>query len=137
MTVGYQVICVMPAPEEFHRIRGILHNEGIEAHQASCLLGAVLAHTYLRLNKESEAPPIVLYDTDAPGHWRQALGEFLRLHPETHVIFLSRTADESMWIQVLDTGGYDLLSKPASSASICAAVFGALRSVDKHRVVAA
>jgi len=68
----------------------------------------------------------VLYDTEGPEHWRQALAQFRRRWPMARVVLVSRLADERMWIEALEAGAYDLLMKPLGPMEILWVVRGAL-----------
>jgi DNA-binding response OmpR family regulator len=59
------------------------------------------------------SPPIVICDSDLPdGDWRQ-LWDILAREPKPPIfIVTSRLADEALWAEVLNVGGYDLLLKP-------------------------
>lgn len=114
------VIVVVPSDREYRLIEDWLFAEGIEALPASCLLQAVLQQV-------TTPASVILYDTDAPESWQEALEHFLYLRPTSRVVLLSRLADEEMWMQVLDCGGYDLLMKPSRAREICAVVRDALR----------
>ena len=134
MAAGDRVIVVVPTAEEFQQIQEILDSEQVVVEHASCLLGAVLAHVQAQISAGDAGRPamVILYDTDSPEHWRGAMERFLVLNPGTQVILLSRVADEGMWMEVLDTGGRDLLPKPASSTEICGAVRRALGSAHRY-----
>ena len=120
MTRAECVILVEPFPAERELIESVLAAEGIEVLPATSLLEGILQQAVTQGR-------VVLYDADAPEHWRTALEQFLRLQPVTHVIVLSRLADDHMWIEVLDTGGYDLLMKPLRADEVRGVVHNALR----------
>lgn len=60
-----------------------------------------------------KAPVIVICDVDlADGDWRQ-LWDILAREPKPPMfIVTSRLADDALWAEVLNVGGYDLLLKP-------------------------
>ncbi len=66
---------------------------------------------------------------DISHHWREALQSFLEAQPSARVVLLSRLADERMWMDVLESGGYDLLMKPYQETELCAAVRSALAPI--------
>jgi FixJ family two-component response regulator len=129
-----RVIAVVPSFGEFQRICETLAPDDIVVQHASCLLEAVLAHLHAQVAESAEAMPekipgqgpVIVYDADPspqnPQDWREALRQLLRVHSEARVLFLSRVADEEMWIEVLKTGGHDLLSKPLSETELRQAV---------------
>ena len=55
------------------------------------------------------AAAAVICDADQVD-WREALA-VLRPHC-AHVIFLTRNADERLWLDILQAGAFDLLAKP-------------------------
>jgi len=60
-----------------------------------------------------EAIPIVLCDEDAlPGAWRELVQSCSGLASPPCVIVTSRNADDQLWTEVLNRGGFDLLAKP-------------------------
>ena len=124
MESGDCVIAIVPFPAEFALIQASLSAEGIEVLPASCLLDAIL---YQLTGRAS----VILYDADAPEHWREALEQFLLLRPASRVVFLSRLADDHMWIDVLDQGGYDLLMKPLRAEELRGTVRNALGRVGR------
>ena len=143
MGADNRVIAVVPSLEEFQRIYDTLAMDRVEVRHASCTLEAVLAHAHAQMTAVAEAPPdaspnmaekllargpVILYDIDPDGlnGWREALQQLLSVYADPRVIFVSRLADEDMWIEVLKTGGHDLLSKPFSELELRQAVRRAL-----------
>ena len=119
MASGDSVMVVVPSDEEYLRIEDSLAQEGIQALPATCLLQAVL--------QQVSAPALVIiYDTDVRESWRLALQQFLSLQPGARVVFLSRLADDRMWMDVLDSGGYDLVMKPFQAEELLVVVRSAL-----------
>lgn len=56
--------------------------------------------------------PVVLCDRDLPGlPWRQALKFLSSLRPAC-VILVSRVSDSYLWEEVIQRGGFDVLTKP-------------------------
>ncbi|HLJ14958.1 MAG TPA: response regulator [Bryobacteraceae bacterium] len=56
---------------------------------------------------------VVLCDQNLPdGSWKQMLREIAGLKNAPILIVASTLADEALWAEVLNLGGYDLLSKP-------------------------
>lgn len=116
------VIAVAPSSAEFCLIEDFLAEDGVQVLPASCLLEAILQQAVA-------SAPVVIYDADSQEHWREALRQFLRVRPGTRVVFLSRLADDQMWIDVLETGGFDLLIKPFQAMEIRSVVRSALTHV--------
>jgi DNA-binding response OmpR family regulator len=72
------------------------------------------------------SPPIVICDRDLPdGDWRQ-LWDILAREPKPPMfIVTSRLADDALWAEVLNVGGYDLLLKPFRAEEVIRMVHGA------------
>jgi len=74
------------------------------------------------------SPHVVVCERDLPdGNWKEILDE-LRLLPNPPIlIVISQVADESLWVEVLDLGGFDLLAKPLAEKEIWRVVDSAKR----------
>lgn len=56
--------------------------------------------------------PVVLYDRDLPGlPWHQTLRFLSSLRPAC-VVLVSRVSDSYLWEEVIQRGGFDVLTKP-------------------------
>jgi DNA-binding response OmpR family regulator len=125
-----RVMVVVPA-EEFQEICKAFPSGDVYLEHASSVLGAVLEYAYERQTKrrpQADAP-IILCDADSVDDWRAAVEACRRLNSASRVIVVSRKADEQMWIQVLEIGGYDLLPKPIAPHAVRSAVRSAMLSV--------
>ncbi len=59
------------------------------------------------------AIPVLIADSNLPdGTWRDLLRETDTIPSRPRVIIASRLADERMWTEVLDQGGFNVLEKP-------------------------
>lgn len=57
--------------------------------------------------------PLVICKRDLPdGSWRNVLGSLTALTDPPFLIVTSRLADEDLWLEVLDAGGYDVMTEP-------------------------
>ncbi len=139
MSADNRVIAVVPSPQEFQRICGILAQDRISVEQASSVLEAVLLHAYARLGDSgARRAPVVLFDIDgASSPWRDALEQFRMVHPASRFIFLSRLADENLWLEVLKAGEHDLLSCPVVESELRHAVLRALDRAARSLAAAA
>jgi len=52
------------------------------------------------------------------GSWRDLVSEANEAENPPAVLVISRFADDKLWSDVLDTGGYDVLPKPFDSAEL-------------------
>lgn len=56
---------------------------------------------------------VVICERDLPdGSWRDVLESTAGLQDPPAVIVTSRLADDRLWLEVLNAGGYDVLAKP-------------------------
>jgi DNA-binding NtrC family response regulator len=62
---------------------------------------------------------VVICDKDLPdGSWRDLLSGMGRLLSAPPLVVMSRHADESLWAEVLERGGFDLLAKPLENEEV-------------------
>jgi DNA-binding response OmpR family regulator len=63
--------------------------------------------------------------------WKRILSDFRqRVHPP-QLIVTSRTADDSLWAEVLNIGGYDLLTRPFEADELERVIASARRHYDR------
>jgi len=56
---------------------------------------------------------VVLAESDLPNwHWHKVLSDIRRLSLPPQLIVTSRTADDYLWAEVLNIGGFDVLPQP-------------------------
>ncbi len=66
-----------------------------------------------------EQPDVVLCEANLPdGTWRDLLAELSHGSNPPYLIVTSRLADESLWAEVLNLGGYDVLAQPFEPVEI-------------------
>ncbi len=74
---------------------------------------------------------VVLAEGDAPRwHWKKVLRQLRRLARPPQLIVTARTADECLWSEVLNFGGYDLLVQPLDREEVERVVASARRRFD-------
>jgi len=76
--------------------------------------GARTVQEALRLLRGADRPNVVACERELPdGNWRD-LFQFLatKLKNPPPLVVVSRQADEALWAEVLNVGGYDVLTKP-------------------------
>jgi DNA-binding NtrC family response regulator len=114
------VLSVSPAAEDRFQLHEILSSPGrtLYSEVAFALTAKrtlAAAASALRRNRIS----IVMCEYDmSPGSWRELLDVVGRLPAPLPVIVTSRIADERMWAEVLNLGGYDVLAKPFHSEEV-------------------
>jgi len=63
--------------------------------------------------------PIVVCDQSlVDGDWKSVLSILRVAAAVPHLIVMSRLADEALWAEVLNCGGYDLLAKPLAKSEV-------------------
>src|SRR5215472_16952530 len=68
---------------------------------------------------ETETIPVVITEAELPdGSWKDVLSALRRAAMPPNLIVVSDFADERLWAEVLNMGGYDLIMKPLRSAEI-------------------
>ena len=84
---------------------------------------------------EEFRPDVVLTDAALTGgkSWRDVLRTAQERHAAPPVIVSSRLADERLWAEVLNLGGYDLLMAPFRAREVRHVVTMAYRSRDNAR----
>lgn len=69
---------------------------------------------------------VVLCDCDLrSGSWKNVLEKTANCSTPPHLIVTSRLADEALWAEVLNLGGFDVLAKPFDSEEVRRVVSGA------------
>jgi len=104
MSATPNVLAVVPEPSEFALIAAGLATSGVRTCHAADLLEAIL-HQY------GCPADVILCDADRID-WGQAIELFRQFRHPSRVIFLTRLADERLWLEMLDAGADDLLEKP-------------------------
>jgi DNA-binding NtrC family response regulator len=62
---------------------------------------------------------VVICDKELPdGSWRDLLSGMGRLLSAPPMVVMSRHADETLWAEVLERGGFDLLAKPLEGEEV-------------------
>jgi DNA-binding response OmpR family regulator len=82
------------------------------------------AMSFLRLDRV----PVIVCERDLPdGNWKDILGYAAAFPNPPALVVTSRLADEYLWAEVLNLGGYDLLAKPFSEPEVKRVLAAALR----------
>jgi DNA-binding response OmpR family regulator len=80
---------------------------------------------------ESNPVHVVIAKSDVPNwSWRGVLNDLRRLTKPPLLIVTSRTADESLWAEVLNIGGYDVMALPFERYEMERVVASAHRQFD-------
>jgi DNA-binding NarL/FixJ family response regulator len=106
-------VTALAEEQDLHPLRDSLRAEGIDVIRAASLDHALQAD-----------PSVVLCDADASESWRDALAKLRK--PGRRVILVSRVANNSMWIEALNHGAFDLLHKSDDARETCGTILRAL-----------
>ena len=113
------VLAVSALPADRLRLREILSQRNWELHEASdcrealALLGG-------------QSIPVLLCGRDhADGGWKDLLNATERLLAPPKLIVYSRLADDSLWAEVLNMGGFDVLITPFEEEEVLRVTFAA------------
>lgn len=106
------VLSVSPFNEDHALLQHMFRRFGWRVHAAGSLRTAM---AFLR-----ERPTaVVICEKDlSDGNWRDVLDELKPLKDAPLLIVTSRLVDESLWAEVLNLGGYDVLMKPLDPAEV-------------------
>ena len=86
--------------------------EQILSHSNWKVLRACTCQQALVLIRENQIP-VAICERDLPdGDWKDILAEVARLPNPPKLIVTSRLADDCLWAEVLNLGGWDVLAKP-------------------------
>jgi response regulator RpfG family c-di-GMP phosphodiesterase len=80
---------------------------------------------------------VVIAESDVSGwSWKNLLDHLRRCVPSPQLIVASRTADDSLWAEVLNVGGYDVLAQPFNRDEVERVIAAARRHFDMpHRML--
>jgi DNA-binding NtrC family response regulator len=115
------LLAVSSNPDDRRSLNRILHRRHCEVR------GAVSCHEAVRLIAR-QSPTVVACEQELPdGTWKDLVALVHRLNTPPPVIVMSRHADERLWAEVLNLGGYDLLAKPLEGDEVSRVVEMACR----------
>lgn len=74
---------------------------------------------------------VVLAESQIPDwNWQRILADLRRLTPAPQLVVTSRTADDYLWAEVLNVGGYDVLAQPLDRDEVERVIAAARRHYD-------
>ncbi len=98
------------------------------ANRFGCdLIGAGTVREAIRLVRDRVIRVIVCSRDLPDGDWQQLLGLSAICKPPAKVIVVSRLADNRLWSEVLNLGGYDLLAAPLDEREVSYVLDSAFR----------
>ena len=127
-TENSTVLVATPYPEDLNSLRQILHHR--DWNLSLCTSAEQAAE-----KAAAEKPALVICERDlADGCWQDVLQRLEALSNPPMLLVVSRHADESLWAEVLNLGGYDVLLKPFDRSEVTRVVGMAWRQwVSSHR----
>jgi len=106
------ILSISTAPTDHAALRQILKDSRWRIAQARTCKEAIA-----RLRRKPM--PVVICDSALPdGTWRHVLGQINSLAHPPVLIVTSRLADERLWAEVLNLGGYNVLAKPFRESEV-------------------
>jgi DNA-binding NtrC family response regulator len=101
-----RVLVIAPAQEDVVALRHIFGH-------SKWVLETARTYAEAREAIETRTPPVLICESRLPdGDWTHVLSAVTELPNPPRVIVTSLHADERLWADVLDRGGYDVLAKP-------------------------
>ncbi len=121
------VLLVSPAPEDHAFLQPLLCAAGRKVY---------LVRTYREalgvLCRDRIA--VIICERDLPdGKWKDLLSQIAPITDPPCLIVASRLADEFLWAEVLNLGGYDVLAKPFDAEEVARVVALACESWQRRR----
>jgi DNA-binding NtrC family response regulator len=100
------LLIVTSRAEDVRELKDLLHESPWELTGISRLEDADAA---LR----AAEVPILLFDRDSPNAtWQATMKRFIKLRRSACVVLLSNVSDQYLWEEVVQHGGFDLLTRP-------------------------
>ena len=110
------ILSVSEFKEDHINLRRLLAKADWEMWEAYCCREAIAAIG-------EHIPDAVLCEARLPdGDWRDLLNDLSRKADPPCLIVTSRLADQHLWAEVLNLGGYDVLAKPFVAEEVCRTV---------------
>lgn len=101
-----EVLAVCPRPEDRIRLHEIFREYHLALHEAVTWRDGAE-------NLARHRPQVVICEARLPdADWKEVLDQTASLRDAPRLIVISSQADESLWAEVLNLGGYDVLPKP-------------------------
>ena len=106
------ILLVSPHPADLPSLRAILHHAHWDLRQVET---AELAVRHVLRS----APSVIICERDLPdGSWKNILWCAIENAVPSSILVVSRRADEALWEEVLNLGGYDVLQKPFDKSEV-------------------
>jgi len=134
LTQRIVVLSVSPAEEDHFYLQNIFSNpqRTLYTDQSFTMVAKRTMSAAKAALKQGRISTVLCEHDLAPGSWRELLEFVDGLPAPPPLIVTSRTADERMWAEVLNLGGYDVLAKPLNGEEVIRTVTSAW-SLWQHR----
>jgi DNA-binding NtrC family response regulator len=111
------VVALFASPEERAALNGILVRAGCAVHYAATLDDVAVA-----VSQKGIGVVLCENQLSCGCSWRDVLAQLQDLPLPPALIVADRLADEALWAEVLNLGGYDLLVKPFDPTEVARVV---------------
>jgi DNA-binding response OmpR family regulator len=119
-------LIVSPDGEDQRALIEILRPSG---WSLACVRSYAQAERYLK----SQEAPVVVASRDLPdGNWKTVLNLLTRMAFSPKLIVTARLADDRLWAEVLNLGGFDVLAQPFHHAEVTRSVGHACRTWNRE-----
>lgn len=82
---------------------------------------------------DRNAVHVLIVDSDAPKwNWKRVLRDLHRRRRPPALVVTSRLADDALWSEVLNLGGYDVLIRPLAAEEVERVIAAARRQFDRQ-----
>lgn len=106
------ILLVSPAPEDHTFLQPLLCTAGRKTYVVRTYREAVSVLCRDRI-------AVIICEQDLPdGKWKDLISQIAPLSDPPCLVVTSRLADESLWAEVLNLGGYDVLAKPFDAEEV-------------------
>ncbi len=111
----------------------IVFLEHVFSHSKWHLRKAATCREAISLLQTQELPIVVCSCQMPDGSWKDLLAAAAGRPHTPHLIVIAPHADDQLWSEVLDLGGYDLLAKPLETGEVVRVISLAWRQWQEHR----
>jgi DNA-binding response OmpR family regulator len=106
------VLLISPFDEDHQHLRDILKHSNWQQH------GTRTQRETLEFLRDN-VTPVVICDTELPdGTWQDVLSRLGVMECPPLLVVASRMADDRLWSEVLNLGGYNVLAKPLNMKEV-------------------
>ena len=106
------VLLISPFDEDHRRLHDILRTSHWQQFGARSQVEAL---EFLRENQAA----VAICESELPdGTWRDVLTRFTQMECPPLLVVTSRLADDRLWSEVLNLGGYNVLAKPLNTKEV-------------------